>query len=484
MAAMNPLLVLAEHAAGWRHRTPDAALEHHARRALVDWFGCLLAGAVRPPARLLAAALGEETGPATCHVTGRSVPLRRAALLNATASHTVEFDDIHRDSVHHPGCATIAAALAAAEAEGRDMAALLAAVIAGYEVGCRIGLAVQPAHYAHWHTTGTVGTIGAAAAVAVILGLDAGRTAHALALAATFAAGLQQTLRGGGMGKPLHAGHAAEAGALAALAAARGVTGALEALDGPAGFAAATSGDRGRWETALAGLGQSFAITAITVKNHGCCGHIFAALDAVAALRDRYGFTPETVAAIEVGGYAATKELCDRPEAATEQDCRFSVQYAVAALLRFGAVRLAAFTPDRIADPAVRALMRRISVHLDPACAAAFPARRSATVTVRLTDGRCLVHHQPTRKGDPEAPLDDAELDAKFRELAAEALVPSAAEALLEALRRGSTLPRLEPAAWRGGRPEPSDEGPSTRAGGGAAVAADQPMSPPLPPAC
>lgn len=439
----NPLLALAEHAASWRERTPDAALAHHARRALVDWFGCLLAGASRPPATLIAAALADETaggGGAVCYVTGRRVPLRHAALVNGTASHTVEFDDIYRYAVYHPGCPTIAAALAAAQAHGRDMDALIRAMIAGYEVSCRIGLAVQPSHYDFWHTTGTVGTFGAAAAVSVLLGSDAARTAHALATAATMAAGLQQAFRGEGMSKPLHAGHAAEAGALAALAAARGVTGALDVLHGPAGFAAATSADRGKWEAALASIGRPFAIADMTFKNHGCCGHIFAALDAVAELQCEHGFGAEDVEAVSVGGYRATREVCDRPGAVTEQDCRFSTQYTVATLLRFGAVRLAAFAPERLADPATRALMARVTVHVDPECAAVFPARRSARVEIRLRDGRVLARHQATRRGDPDAPLSDAALSAKFLELA-EGAVGAAARSLLEGLWRASTLP-------------------------------------------
>ena len=114
----NPLLILADHAASWRNRPVDAEVAHHARRALVDWFAALLPGASRAPATLMSAALEDETrggGGAVCYVSGRQVPLRHAALLNGTASHTVEFDDIYRYAVYHPGCPTIAAALAAAQ---------------------------------------------------------------------------------------------------------------------------------------------------------------------------------------------------------------------------------------------------------------------------------------------------------------------------------------------------------------------------------
>ncbi len=440
---MNPLPILAAHAASWASRPLPPALAHHARRALIDWFAALIPGCDRPPATLLAAALAASRGPgrAVCYVDGSQGALRHAALLNATASHIVEFDDIFRDAAYHPGCPVIGAAVAAAQDTGADMAALLRAIIAGYEVSCRIGLAVQPSHYRHWHTTGTVGTFGAAVAVALLLGCDATKMGHAIATAATMAGGLREAFAGAGMSKPLHPGHAADAGALAAIAATAGVTGAADVLHGPAGFAAATSDSTGRWDVALAGLDQDFAIARMTVKNHGCCGHIFAALDAVAGLRATHGFGPEDVRAITVAGYGATKGLCDRPDAGTEQEARFSTQYCIAALLHLGGVRLAAFTPENLANPVLRGFMPRVSVVLDPVAEAAFPGRRSATVTVALTDGQVLSHYQPTRLGDPDAPLSDAGLSRKFMELAGPVVGPVAAEALLARLWTSAEAP-------------------------------------------
>jgi 2-methylcitrate dehydratase PrpD len=443
----NPLLILAEHAASWRSRPLPPEVAHHARRALIDWFAALLPGCLHPPATLLAAAMAPERGPgrAICYVDGMAGPLRHAALLNATASHSVEFDDIFRDAGYHPGCPVIGAALAAAQAHGASLEDLLRAITAGYEVSCRIGVAVQPSHYKYWHTTGTVGTFGAAAATAVLLGCDARQTAHAIATAATFAGGLQQAFRSDGMSKPLHPGHAADAGALAAIGATAGVTGALDVLHGPVGFAAATSEDTGKWAKALAGLDERFAITAMTFKNHGCCGHIFAGLDAVRDLQLEHGFGAEDVARIHLGGYSATKEVCDRPVVHTEQEARFSAQYCIGAMLVLGGVRLAAFAPESLADPRIRAVMPKVSVSLDPELAADYPGRRAAKVTIGLRDGRELFRYQPTRKGDPDAPLSDAELSEKFRELAVPVIGAAAAEALLQSLWTGDALPGAVP---------------------------------------
>ena len=202
-----------------------------------------------------------------------------AALVNGTSAHTLELDDIYAPGLFHPGAPVIAAALAAADQFDVSTGSLWRAVTTGYEIGCRAAADLGPAHYARWHTTGTAGAIGAAAAVAEIRQAGARQFAHALSLAATMAGGLQQTFRRDAMGKPLHAGAAAQAGVVAAAAAMGGVTGAADVLEGPAGLAAAT-GSATSWAHSRAGLARPFAIEAVTVKPYPCCGHAFAAIDA------------------------------------------------------------------------------------------------------------------------------------------------------------------------------------------------------------
>ncbi|MEJ0071412.1 MAG: MmgE/PrpD family protein [Pseudomonadota bacterium] len=171
------------------------------------------------PRPLLIEALDEQVGHgrALLYPSGQRAPAPVAALINGTASHTVEFDDIFRDAIYHPGCPVIAAALALGQARQVDGDRFLRAVLVGYEVSTRIGAVMVPAHYKYWHSTGTVGCFGAAAAAAAILGLDQIQFANAMGTAGTFAAGLQQAFRSDSMTKPLHAGRAAETGVLAAL---------------------------------------------------------------------------------------------------------------------------------------------------------------------------------------------------------------------------------------------------------------------------
>ena len=436
-----PVNAFARFAAGLDTAALGDGILHAARRCLIDWYATTLPGSVVAPARVLREALEAEigAGPARLLPDATAAGPRAAALINGTASHTVEFDDIYRDALYHPGSPVIAAALATAEGEGAGGERLLRAVVAGYEVSNRIGVAVNPAHYAWWHTTGTVGCFGAAAAAGHVLGLDAARMAHALNAVASMAAGLQQAFRSDAMSKPLHAGRAAEAGVLCALAARHGLTGAGHMLDGERGFGRAMSGEVD-WGAAVAGLGEDWTITRTTQKNHGCCGHTFAAIDAILALRAAHALGPDDVSRIHIATYAPALEICGNAAPRTGYEGKFSLPYTAAVALHDARVRLDAFDEAHLGDARIRETVARVTLAVDPECDAAFPRRRSARVTIHTTDGRVLEHHARTRKGDPDAPLDDAALVDKYRELAAPVLGQGLAEVLLDALWRIDVL--------------------------------------------
>lgn len=407
---------------------------HHAKRAIVDWYAALLPGAVEPPATLLEAALREDLDRGGARLAlGRPATVRTAALINGTAAHTVEVDDIYREAIYHPGAPTIAAALAVAQSRQATGMQFIRGVVAGYEVSTRIGAALGRNHYRYWHNTGTVGTFGAASAAASLLDLEADRHAHALCTGATFAAGLQQAFRMDSHSKPLHAGHAAEAGVLAALAAREGVIGSLDVLDGEAGLGRAMSGDVD-WAQAVATLGRDFHVTRMTFKNHACCGHTFSPIDAALALRERLEVPWQAIRSIDIATYGPALEVAGNGAPRTAAEARFSIPFVVATALVHGSVRLSAFTPQRLADADLRALMSRIRLGVDPDMDRAFPGRRSARVRIVTEDGREWTHLQPDRKGDPELPLSDADLSGKFMELVAPVTGTPRAARLLEAL--------------------------------------------------
>ena len=300
----------ADWAVGFRTQKLTPEVLHHARRAVIDWHAALYPGMVVPPVTLMQKAFaGESESP------------RLKALIEGTAAHTVEVDDIYRDGIYHPGAPTIAAARALTES--------LRPVIVGYEISTRIGAAMGRAHYKHWHNTGTIGCFGAAAAAAEALHLSKDQFAHALATVTTFAAGLQQAFRMDSMSKPLHAGRAAEAGVAAALMAREGVTGSLDVMQG---FAAAM-GDKPDWEKGLATLGKDFHITRMTFKNHACCGHTFAAIDGALEVQKRMQAKPQDIEAVEVATYKAGLEVAHYENPRTPAEGRFSLKYVVATAL-------------------------------------------------------------------------------------------------------------------------------------------------------
>ena len=433
---MHVVEQFASFAAAYRKEKLSDEVLHHAKRALIDWHAAAYPGAVVAPATLLEKALAEELDRGSSSLLlGRKAPPRTAALINATAAHSAEFDDIFRDGIYHPGAPTIAAALALAQSNSIDGTSLLRAVVVGYEISTRIGAAMGRAHYRYWHNTGTIGCFGAAAAAAEVLALNPSQFAHALATVATFAAGLQQAFRMASMSKPLHAGRAAEAGVTAALAAREGVTGSLDIIEGEAGLGRAMA-DGPDWQRAVSTLGHEFHITRMTFKNHGCCGHTFAAIDGALELKKKMKLDVADIERVEVATYQAALDVAGYESPRTPAEARFSLKYVVASGLAHGNVRLAAFDSPRLDDSETRKLMSKISVSVDPELDAAFPGKRAARVSIRARGGRSEQFLQPTRKGDPDMPLSDAELDEKFLELAAPVLGADSARALLDRLWR------------------------------------------------
>jgi 2-methylcitrate dehydratase PrpD len=191
-------------------------------------------------------------------------------------------------------------------------------------------------------------------------------------------------------------------------------------------------------------LGKDFHITRLTFKNHIGCGHAFAAIDGALALQQAHGFKHAEIESVHLGVYRATLDIAPHVDPRSADQARFSLHYLVASALVHGSVRLSAYDPARLNDPATRALMQRISKALDPEVDAGFPGRRAARVAITLRDGRHLSHLQPDRKGDPELPLSDGDLEGKLLELATPVIGEREARALLAriwALDSGHVLP-------------------------------------------
>lgn len=322
------------------------------------------------------------------------------AFVFGALTHILEVDDLHRASVVHPGCVVVPAALSLATRLEVSGHAFLDAVLWGFEVACRIGTAVGPAHYRIWHNTATCGPFGAAAACARLLGLNGDRMVDALGNAGSQSAGLWQFLETGAMTKHLHAGHAAAAGVLAADLAARGFSGPPRILEGEKGFFAAACPDADPGAV-LARPDAPWAVHETSIKPWPSCRHTHPAIDAAIELAPQ--ITGKAIAAITVAAYPAALDVCDRAAPATPYEAKFSLQHCVAAALQDGKIDFDSFEAE--ARDRHAPLRPRVTLLAGNRETAAYPTAWGSTVTVTLADGSSLTAARDHALGDPENPL-------------------------------------------------------------------------------
>src|SRR5688500_5237812 len=213
----------------------SAGAVRYAKIGLLDTLGVGVAGCSEDAAIIARRSTDCAAGPALVWGTReRTVPLE-AAFLNGIAANVLDFDDCTDNLGGHPSSPVLPALLALAEKLGADGRAVLTAYVVGFEIETQLGRGVNFHHYEKgWHPTSTLGVFGAGAACAKLLGLEADRTTHTLALCASLAAGVKSNL--GSMGKPLHIGQASRSGLLAATLASNGFTGNADALEHHQGF--------------------------------------------------------------------------------------------------------------------------------------------------------------------------------------------------------------------------------------------------------
>jgi 2-methylcitrate dehydratase PrpD len=399
----------------------------------LDWLGSAYAGSDLPPIQMMrkvAMDLG-GTPEATSIPDGIKTNCLLAALVNGASSHIVEMDDLHRESILHPAAAILPAVLAAGERERISGKDLIVAISVGYEVGIRVALAVGPSHYRFWHTTATCGTFGAAAGAAKVMHLGEEQFAWAIGSAGTQAAGLWEFLVESAMSKQLHPGKAAMNGLLAALLAKEGFTGAKRILEGEKGFFHATSQDFSE-DKCIADLGKVFHSERNSIKYHASCGHTHSAIDAVLIATGGRTLFPSEVEKVDLRIYQAAIDLLGNIDPKTPYLAKFNLPFCVATALRYGHVQAMDFTPASLEEKDLIELMKKVTFSDDPDLTATYPRKWPARVTITLKDGRRLEGVNEYPKGDPENPLSERELIAKFKSLTEGTLPSPRADAIIE----------------------------------------------------
>jgi 2-methylcitrate dehydratase PrpD len=354
---------LAERAAGLDWDDLPAPVRELARQCVLDYLGCAVAGAADPLVGMLLDEMAEAGGTAQASVIGHNarLPALAAALVNGAAGHALDYDDVNLAMPGHPSVAILPGLLTLAELKGSSGREVITAFVAGYETACRIGVALQPGHYAvGFHSTGTIGSFGSAVACARLLGLDAEATAVALGIAGTQAAGLKSQF--GTMCKPFHAGKASQNGLLAARLAARGFSSRADLIECDQGFAE-THGPDFSPEAALAAPANGFHLFANLFKYHAACYMTHAPIECARQVRRDHVPTPDAIAAVTLRLDAGCDRICNIPAPVDGLQSKFSLRQTVAmALAGVDTASLGAYGEKNARDPELIRLREMVAL--------------------------------------------------------------------------------------------------------------------------
>ena len=411
---------------------------------IVDAVGTMLAGSCEEGSRILQRYIQQTGGREEATLIGAGLKgcAAGAALANAAAGHALDFDSIQLSSwpgtAHgiriHPTVPALAAALAVGEPRAITGRTLLLACAVGIEVACRVTEAIPPdAYQVAYQSTATMGGLGAAAAAASVLGLNQSQLMHAMGLAATMAGGLRENF--GTMSKSFHSGRAAEAGVVAAALAQSGFTAAPDILEARRGFFLAMGG-RHDPKQISGKLGKPFFILdpGLHVKRYPCAILVHPAIRKMIELSRAHDLTEEKVKRIEVGVSDVVTSTLNHPEPKSGLAGKFSVSFPLALAMLQRQVGLNDFTDEKVNDPRVVALMKKIVVGTDPALQESGGSEVTAKLKIHLRDGQVLEQLATLETGAAQPWISERELAEKFRACAARSLPAHRVGAALDLL--------------------------------------------------
>ena len=417
---------IAEFVSGFRYEQIPSEVSRRVKLLALDSLGCAIYGVDLPWSRILRETLGEVDKTADTSVWGTREKLSspHAVLINGSLVQSFELDDVHRVGVLHVGAVTLPPILAVLE-HNADISGeeFLAATVAGYEIGPRVGICMGQEHIGQgWHSGATLGVFSAAAGAARALNLDVGQTVNALGIAGTQAAGLMAA-QYGSMVKRMHAGRSAQSGYYGAILARRGFTGIQDVLESEyGGFCTTFSRSQDRFNLAALsdGLGQRFETMQIALKFFSCVGSNHTTLDGIQDIEARRPFRLDEVEKITVYGSRVTVDHVGwpyKPEGLTS--AQLNLPYCVATYLLEGDAFVAQFTEDKVADPRRIAVSGIVDVREDPAITAlGSKFRHKARVEIRFKNGETEEETVEAPRGSEKKFATQANVIAKFRKLA------------------------------------------------------------------
>jgi len=436
---------LARFGATLRYEDIPAEAVARIKLSLLDSLGCCLFGATLPWTRKVAElADAEQAKPvATLIGLGRKTSPALAALVNGTSGHAFELDDIHKESIVHAGSIATPVALGLAESKGKVSGRdLLTAMVAGYEIGHRVGnAATMSLFFRGFHPQGTSGTFVAAATAARMLNLNASQFQHALGMAGSQAGGLMAAQEGA-MVKRFHSGRAAQSGVYAAQLASRDFTGILDALEAPYGGYLSTYSDNPNPSRLTDGLGKTWETLNVGYKPHASVTSIHSALDALSELMQEHKLKHGDIAKVETGLSPMTHVHCAwEYKAQGVTAAQMNLYYGMAVIALDGAAFTEQFREVRLADPQILDFISRISAHVDPEIEKmGAPFRHASRVKITTRDGKVHEKLALHRRGSPENPLAPEEVIHKFRNVVAPCMNKADAERIITTVDRCESL--------------------------------------------
>jgi 2-methylcitrate dehydratase PrpD len=427
---------LADYTMGLKYEDlSDEAIEA-AKHCLLDWIGVTLAGLEEPLTHMLIEQAVADGGAAQATVVGdgRKVSTSQAALINGSASHALDYDDVQTRLQGHPTVPVAPVVLALGERDGRSGKDVLIAFAAGVDAECRVGAYMGMTHYEKgWHSTATIGTFGAAVGAAHLMGLDGEKCSLAMGIAGTQAAGLKSMF--GTMCKPLHAGKAAQNGLFAANMAARGFTSRPDVLERHQGFAH-TQSEAPNIEAGLFGLGERFEVRDTLFKYHAACYGTHGTIEAIHAMQKKAEIDQSNIERIEVAVRTGFLDVCGIPTPTTGLEGKFSLRFCAAiAIAGEDTARLETYSDENVYNPVLVELFQKVVVSEKDTL-----ERMEAEVTIHTKDG--VVHYEKYDAGIPAADLSAQweKLVKKFRGCSEPVIGKEKTEKLIETLARLETL--------------------------------------------
>jgi len=444
---------LVDFASALGYEALDAETRHYARRHLLDTVGVMIAGAEGDVATRAEAVVAAVRPAGQIPVPGRArrADLLDAAFLGGTAAHGIELDDGFRQGSVHPGCTVVPAVLSLGYESGASGKALIAAIVAGYEIPIAIARACHPdLRQRGFHPTGACAVFGAAVAAAKLTGLTRAQIADAIGIAASSASGLFAFVNGGADIKRLHAGHASREGLQSALLAREGVQGPPGVIESRDGFMQAFAFGRIDKARPIA-LPPPFGITDCYIKPYACCRHIQPAVEALIGLANDEKISPDEVTRIDVETYRIAAE-----HAHTGWDdfasAQLSFPFLIGLALTRRGIKMSYFTDAARRDPAFEKIARLLHVSAPPEIDRLYPQLRPARVTLTTARGT-FTRQADEALGSRIVPLDDTGLKAKFDELVEPVLGAVRASELRERLWDIESATDVRPIVERAAKP-------------------------------